>query len=75
LWFNPCLPPQLKSLQFDICYRHHWINVQITGERLRVGTRSLKAASVKIGFKEQVFDLEPGATRKFELQYGADEES
>jgi alpha,alpha-trehalase len=75
LWFNPCLPPQLKSLQFDICYRHNWINVQITGERLRVGTRSSKAASIKIGFKGQVFDLEPGATREFELQYGADEDS
>jgi len=69
LWLNPSLPPQLKDLQFDIRYRHHWINIHVAGERLRVGTRPSEAASIKVGFKGQVFDLAPGATREFELQH------
>jgi alpha,alpha-trehalase len=75
LWFDPSLPPQLKSLQFNLWYHHHWINVQVTGEKLRVGIRPAESASIKIGFKEQVFELDPGATREFELHRGAAEES
>ncbi len=67
LWFNPCLPEELKHIRFDVRYRGHWINVEITQKSLRLGTRRDDVAPISVGFRDQVFELEPGSTREFQL--------
>ena len=62
LWFNPCLPNELKEVQFDIHYRGHWINLKITSDRLRFHTRPYDNAPVKVGFQDTVYELKPGDT-------------
>jgi alpha,alpha-trehalase len=62
LWFDPCLPYDLKEVQFDIHYRGHWINLKITSDRLRFHTRPYDNAPVKVGFQDTVYELKPGDT-------------
>jgi alpha,alpha-trehalase len=62
LWFDPCLPYDLKEVQFDIHYRGHWINLQITSDRLRFHTRSYGLAPLKVGFQNTIYELKPGDT-------------
>lgn len=68
LWLNPLLPRELKRLQFDICYRHHCINIQITRDRLKISTRKYYVAPINIGFRGEVVELKPGETKEFELR-------
>jgi alpha,alpha-trehalase len=60
LWLNPCLPSDLKKVQFDIHYRGHWINLKITSDHLRFYTRPYDIAPVKVGFQDTIYELKPG---------------
>jgi alpha,alpha-trehalase len=62
LWFNPCLPDDLKEVRFDIHYRGHWINLRITSDRLRFHTRPYDIAPLKVGFQDTIYELKPGDT-------------
>lgn len=68
LWLNPSLPRELKRLQFDICYRHHYLNIQITHNRLKISTRKYDVAPIKIGFRGEIVELKPGETKEFTLR-------
>jgi alpha,alpha-trehalase len=67
LWFNPSLPKGLKSVRFNIKYRGHWLNVNINETLLRITSTQPARLPVKIGFKDQVFEMKPAATLEFEL--------
>jgi alpha,alpha-trehalase len=67
LQLNPYLPHELKKVQFDIMYRQHWVNLNITSNRLTVSTRPRAAAPITIGFRKDTFELKPGDTLEFEL--------
>ena len=67
LWFNPSLPKKLKQVQFNIRYRGHWITVKVTEDLLRVCSRKQNIAPIKIGFREEVFDLKAGDWMEFKL--------
>jgi alpha,alpha-trehalase len=67
LQLNPFLPDELKKVQFDIMYRQHWVNVRITFDRLKVSTRPRAVAPIRIGFRDDTFELKPGDTLEFEL--------
>jgi alpha,alpha-trehalase len=42
LWLNPCLPEKVESLQMEIRYRGHSLELEITGKRFWV--RSMRCA-------------------------------
>ncbi|MDD5701261.1 MAG: trehalose-phosphatase [Dehalococcoidales bacterium] len=67
LWFNPSLPKGLKSVRFNIKYRGHWLNVNISETLLRITSTQPALLPVKIGFKDEVFEMKPAATLEFEL--------
>ena len=67
LWFNPVLPSEVGRLHMHIRYRRHSLEIDITGDSLRIKTLHCAAGPVKIGFRNQVFDLKMGLIQEFEL--------
>jgi alpha,alpha-trehalase len=68
LQLNPYLPSELKEVQFDVLYRHHWVNLLVKSNRLTVSTRPTALAPITIGFRGDTFELEPGHTLQFDLR-------
>ncbi|MFO7963123.1 MAG: trehalose-phosphatase [Desulfobacterales bacterium] len=66
LWFNPSLPSELKSLDFKLKYHKSWIDVNITGSRITLHSLQ-RGMPVKIGFKDEIFLLDPGKEMTFVL--------
>ena len=62
LHLNPRLPEDLKEIQFDIRYRHHWINLHITDKQLKVSSRPYDVAPIHLCFDHEVVELKPGDT-------------
>ena len=67
LWFNPSLPEETQCLRYRLRYRRHWLDVEITGDRLKVSTYVGSPEPIKLGLKEKVYELKPGDTREFAL--------
>ena len=67
LWFNPHLPPSLHGLSFCIRYRSHWLELAVTQETLTVAFKRGWAQTVKIGFKDHVYEFEQGESKSFPL--------
>jgi alpha,alpha-trehalase len=68
LQLNPYLPSELKEVQFDVLYRHHWVNLLVKSNRLTVSTRPTALAPITIGFRGDTFELAPGQTLQFDLR-------
>jgi alpha,alpha-trehalase len=69
LWFNPCLPEELRRLLMRVRYRGHTIAIDITHERLRVSALRCAQMPITIGFREGVYHLREGDTKVFELEH------
>jgi alpha,alpha-trehalase len=67
LWFDPALPTELQTLEFEIHYRGHRLQVQITPERLRLGAIPSEMAPIRVGFGDEVVELSPGSTAEWSL--------
>ena len=67
LWLNPLLPDELGGLFLRLRYREHWLEVEISGGRLKVSTSEDAPGPMRLGFRGRVYRLEPGATREFAL--------
>jgi alpha,alpha-trehalase len=67
LLLNPSLPHDLKGMQFDILYRQHWVNLQITSNKLIISTRKNALASIWIDFRGNTYELNAGDTMRFDL--------
>ncbi len=67
LRFNPELPEELKSVRFEITYRRNTLQVEITGDHIKLANLPGPASPVEIGVKGETFELAPGDTRKLVL--------
>jgi len=68
LWFDPCLPDELKRLTLRLLYRGQLLEVECTQERIAIqALRNGLAPSVRIGFGGETFDLGGGRTLHFAL--------
>jgi trehalose/maltose hydrolase-like predicted phosphorylase len=68
LWLNPSLPEELDGLDFDVRYRGHFgVNLSLTPELLRVRVVDHDTATVKLGVKGEVVEIQPGGVREFPL--------
>ena len=68
LWLNPVLPKELTELQFDLRYRHHVISLGITQERLKLRVCACDRPPIKVGFKDQIYEIIAGHTKEFALE-------
>lgn len=62
LWFEPRLPQKLTKLGMCIHYRGHSLEVEITARKLKVSALRVVEKPIKIGFKDEVFQLKAGDT-------------
>ena len=68
LWFDPALPTQLTHLDVELHYRGHRIRVQVMPDRFRLSTRPGTAGPVRVGFRDLVVELRPGAELVWPLE-------
>ncbi|CAN5559092.1 beta-phosphoglucomutase family hydrolase [soil metagenome] len=68
-WFDPMLPEELADVKMRIRFRGHWLTVMITQSQLIVSFDRGQLPAVKIGFKGEVFEMEQGETRTFEITH------
>jgi len=68
LWLSPRLPEGLDGIDFAVRYRGHWgIHLHVTPQVLRVLVAGSDATPLKVGFKGEVVQIEPGGMREFPL--------
>ncbi len=67
LWFNPLLPYELSDVELQLRYRGHWLWVRLTNEKLMVSFYRGYSNPVKIGFRNQVYEMVQGEMREFFL--------
>lgn len=71
LWLNPYLPESLKRMRFHIHYRGHSIEIEMTHSLLRVISKFSVEKGIKIGFRDEIFDLDAGEIKEFPLAFTA----
>lgn len=67
LWFNPCLPRELSNVELQLRYREHWLSLQLTDQKLVLSCDRGCRQPLKIGFRQDVYELRQGETREFSL--------
>jgi alpha,alpha-trehalase len=67
LWFDPALPKELGALDFKVHYRGHRVQVRVTPSQLRVSAIPSEEAPIQVGFRDEVVELQPGATVEWDL--------
>lgn len=67
IWLNPVLPQSLQRLRVPIYYQQQWIHLEIQKNRFVVKLGKDAQNIVKVGFKHQVYELDPGDSREFQL--------
>ncbi|MBI4196138.1 MAG: hypothetical protein HY526_13790, partial [Betaproteobacteria bacterium] len=67
LRINPQLPEEMKRLDLRIRYRGHSIDLRLTRDTLTVRGHDTRAAAIKLGVGDEVYDFTGGTTRAFKL--------
>ncbi len=71
LWFNPCLPEELEHLRMQIRYRGHSLSVEINSDNIKVSAFRCSEEPIRIGVKDEVFDLREGDSKEVALEGSA----
>lgn len=72
LWFNPCLPSEVTKLRMQIRYRAHSLEVEFTRDNFKVSLLRSLEAPIRIGFKDEVYEIGAGDTMEFALAMAGD---
>jgi len=67
LWFNPCLPEELKTLRFPVCYRGYSLEVKISQEKLEIKVLRAGEVPITVGCKGEKRHISAPRTLEFEL--------
>jgi len=67
LWFNPAIPEEFRALEFELHYRGHRLQVRISPELLRLSTIPSEVAPIRVGFRDEVVELQPGSIQEWSL--------
>ena len=61
LILNPLLPKDINSISFQIRYRNHWLDLQISQKEVRVTSRNSRARPITMMIKDEIIRLYPGS--------------
>jgi alpha,alpha-trehalase len=67
LWLNPRLPKPMRRLRLFVRYRGHSLTLDISQDRLRVSAERCAAPTMKVGLRDQVYELGATETKEFPL--------
>jgi alpha,alpha-trehalase len=67
LWVNPELPEVLEKLEMQVRYRGSTLAFETTQEMCKITLLCSPENTFKFGFKENLYDLTVGNTRKFHI--------
>lgn len=67
LWLNPLLPAPVPCLSLRIRHRGHWLDLEVTHERLTIRSARGWSPETKIGFKGEIFTIRRGDSMSFDL--------
>lgn len=67
LMFQPRLPPRVRRLGFQVCYRGHLMDVRLTHETLCVSLHASAVTPIRVGAGDEVVTLTGGTGHAFEL--------
>ena len=67
IWFNPVLPPEVRSMTVDICYRGRWMNLAVADGSFTVMVSASAMGTARVGLHGEVIELSPGDQRTFVL--------
>ncbi len=67
LRLNPQFPDELKRINFNLRYRDHWLELDITSDRIKINALSSGAPSVRIQVKDKDYELEQDKTLEVTL--------
>ncbi|KFI22608.1 trehalose-phosphatase [Nitrosococcus oceani] len=67
LRFNPCFPEELRQLHMHLHYRGHWLELDISREKLKIESLTCGAAPVEIEVKGDRFSFKEGKVKEIEL--------
>jgi len=67
LWFNPCLPDELRRVTMVIRYRGHALDLTVTQSSITVYVHESNAAPIQLGVIDTRYLLQAGETREFPL--------
>ena len=63
LWLDPRIPEELRRLRMTLRYRRHWgIEIEITGDTVRVTARPADTYPIRIGIRGEIVELRAGAS-------------
>lgn len=68
LWFNPCLPQNIKSLNFRIRYRSHFITVSVDHKKLTLHLERGWGNPVRLGFRGEEHSFKEKQKLVFNLE-------
>ena len=65
---NPRLPDEVRSLSFSIQFRTHWrVGIEVDHSEATVSCTSVHPDPIRVAVKDEVVELFPGATHRFDL--------
>ncbi|MBM4330081.1 MAG: glycoside hydrolase family 65 protein [Deltaproteobacteria bacterium] len=67
LFLNPSIPQVLPKLSMRIKYRGNWFDATATPESLVIASDEGELRATKVGFKDKVYELNPGEKLAFDL--------
>jgi trehalose/maltose hydrolase-like predicted phosphorylase len=67
LWFDPCLPAELRRIRFDVFYRGHHLTVDLSTTRLRLHLHPCAATPIDVGVNRDVTRMAAGQTHDFAI--------
>jgi alpha,alpha-trehalase len=67
LILNPQFPDELKRINFHLRYRNHWLELDITSDRIKINALSSGAQSIRVKIKDKDYELEQDKTLEVAL--------
>ena len=67
LWLDPRLPASLVRLSFTLNYQDQSLGFDIHQDKMQIHARHSTAKPIKIGFREEIYELNAGETKVLRL--------
>jgi trehalose/maltose hydrolase-like predicted phosphorylase len=63
LWLDPMLPKAIIRLSFVVRYRDQSLEFDVSHDRVKVHALHSCASPIKVGYRQQIYDLKAGETK------------